>query len=221
MTAKQATAAPAETTRNKILNPGLRRGDESEPTRQARQKSHRGEPIDPHRQWRSRAGSPFPFFAAERRPWPTGIVASLSEPAGRVSTRPAGRGRSEGTGVAGGAAGGASLVTFWSPQESNSPAGASPGQSPSIGGTRRTKQKGSKTLDPGVRRGDESKDTRHHRPPPRGCSSSEATGADRDTHSTQETACFTEMKLHVRIRSFSASEILTRMNRYPHGYLPP
>ena len=80
---------------------------------------------------------PLPFCTAECRPWPAGIVASLSEPAGRVSTRPAGRGRSEGTGVAGGAAGGASLVTCLSPQESNSPAGARPGQSPQIKGTHR------------------------------------------------------------------------------------
>ena len=50
------------------------------------------------RQWRSRAGSGLPFCSAERSPRPAGIVASMSEPAGRVSTRPVGRGRSEGTG---------------------------------------------------------------------------------------------------------------------------
>ena len=134
MTAKQATA---ETTKDKILDPGLRRGDESETTRKGRQKSHRRDPIEPLRRRRSRAGDPFPFCAAERWPWPAGIVASLFEPAGRVSTRPAGRGRSEGTGVAGGAAGGASLVTCLSPQESNSPTGARPGQSPPIDSTHR------------------------------------------------------------------------------------
>ena len=100
------------------------------------------------RQRQSRAGALFPFCTAECRPWPAGIVASLSEPEGRVSTRPAGRGRSEDTGVAGGAAGGASLVTFWSTQESNSPAGASPGQSPSIGGTRRNEQQRTKPWTP-------------------------------------------------------------------------
>ena len=92
------------------------------------------------RQRQSRAGARFPFCTAECWPWPAGLVASLSEPAGRVSTRPAGRGRSEGTGVAGGAAGGASLVTCLSPQESDSPAGARPGQSPSIGGAHQNEQ---------------------------------------------------------------------------------
>ena len=99
------------------------------------------------RQWRSRAGSAFPFCSAERSPRPAGIVASMSEPAGRVSTRPAGRGWSEGTGASRRCGRGASLVTFSSPQESHSPAGARPGQSPPTESTQNQTAK-IKTLDP-------------------------------------------------------------------------
>ena len=81
------------------------------------------------RQWRSRAGS---ASLLQRRVQPAdrrGIVASMSGPPGRVSTRPAGRRWSEGTGESRRCGRGA-LVTFSSPQESHSPAGARPGQSP-------------------------------------------------------------------------------------------
>ena len=148
--------APNRTAKNKTPAPGVRRGDESADRRPARQQSPGNEHAAPYQQRRSRAGTPFPFCTAECWPWPAGIVASLSEPAGRVSTRPAGRGRSEGTGEAGGAAGGVSLSTFL---VATRKVVARRGETRPIIFNRRQapdRTAKNKTPAPGVRRGDES-----------------------------------------------------------------
>ena len=124
----------------KALDPGLRRGDEScpeaAPQAAALHAAGNGE-AEP-------AGLPSaaPSAARGRRE----LSRRCLSPPGRVSTRPAGRGWSEGTGASRRCGRGRFLVTFSSPQESHSPAGARPGQTANRS-TPQTKSK-VKALDP-------------------------------------------------------------------------
>ena len=78
---------------SKALDPGLRRGDESCPNAVPETKA-----LHAAGNGEAEPAVAFPFCSAERSLRPAGIVASMSEPAGRVSMRPADCGRSEGTG---------------------------------------------------------------------------------------------------------------------------
>ena len=98
----------------------------------------------------------FPFCSAECSPRPAGIVASMSEPAGRVSTRPAGRGWSEGTGASRRCGRGRFFGDFLVATRKSL---ARRGETRPITANRKhpkTKGQRSKALDPGLRRGDES-----------------------------------------------------------------
>ena len=107
------------------------------------------------RQWRSRAGSGLPFCSAERSRGRQELSRRCLSPPGRVSTRSAGRGRSEGTGANRRCGRGRFCLLSLSPQERWSPAGARPDQSPPTEGNPRTNSR-IKGPGPCLRRGDES-----------------------------------------------------------------
>ena len=97
----------------------------------------------------------FRFCSVECSPRPAEIVASMSEPAGRVSTRPADCGRSEGTGESRRCGRGA-FASFLCRHKKG---GRPPGETRPITANRRHPKIEAariKTLDPGLRRGDES-----------------------------------------------------------------
>ena len=96
----------------------------------------------------------FPLLdSAECSPRPAGIVASMFEPSpGRVSTRPAGRGWSERHRRAGAAAGGVFIHLSCRHKKDGRPAGRDPANHRQPKATREPNSKGSKALDPGLRR---------------------------------------------------------------------
>ena len=127
---RQPKAPQIEAARIKALDPGLRRGDESLPTALPATKALH----EPTGNGEAEPAVVFPFWKRRAARVRRGIVASMSEPVRAVSTRPAGRGWSEGTGASGAAAG-ALFGDFSSPPRKSLARRGETRQSPPTEGT--------------------------------------------------------------------------------------